>query len=221
MPAVYRWSYPTVYGTTFQATVSSWRQHCQLAERIHLRTLDAERTAHELVTQHQLSQYDAEQCVRQVRAWWAARGAEQASDKRDAIRARLNYMWELSMQRPVKDLKGQAIIVDGEPILDPDLPTARNILKDLRTLDALDMPLRVQIDANLSVTTTTVRERVMGLLARARAQALPQPAHAGGPLDAEPDEHRTNGHSNGHSRVAQILGVDVDGNSVIDVPEGE
>jgi len=39
---------PRVYGTTFQATVSSWRAHCQLAESIHLRTLDAERTTHEL-----------------------------------------------------------------------------------------------------------------------------------------------------------------------------
>lgn len=210
-----------VYGTQFQERNASFRKHVLLAESIHLRTLDEERTIFELVTKHQLDEWDAKECVKQVRTWWATRGKEQAADKRDGVRARLNYMWELAMQRPLKDMKGSALLTeDGEVMVDPDLATARNILKDLRTLDALDMPLRVQIDANLNLTTTTVRERVMGLLAKARAQALPQPSQTGGPLDAEPDEHRvaTNGHhANGHS--AQLLGVDVDGNSVIDVPE--
>jgi hypothetical protein len=133
-------------------------------------------------------------------------------------------MWELAMDRPLLGMDGQPVKrEDGEIMTQPDLSTARSILKDLRTLDALDMPMRVQIDANLNLTTTTVREKVMGLLAKARAQALPQPAHSGGPLDAEPDEHRvtTNGHStNGHNG-ASVLGVDVDGNSVIDIPDKE
>lgn len=208
-----------MYGVHFQSKLNSWRQYCAVAEKILLRTLDDEATCEELMEKYHQEKHDAIALVKAVRGRWAAAGRESAPDKRDAIRARLNQLWEVAMTRKRRDMFGKVLIdpETQEEELDPDIHTARAVLKDMRQLDALDMPMRVQIDANLTVNTTTTRERVMGLLAKARAAAL----SAGNP--EEPDEHDQLA-VDGTGHVPQpvklrVLGVDENGNSVIDIPE--
>ncbi len=66
----------------------------------------------------------------------------------------------------------------GEQVLDVDVVSARGLLRDMRELDAVDAPKRMEVEHTIQMkTTTTIRERVVELLGKAQGR-LPVPIDA-------------------------------------------
>jgi len=157
--------------------LEKWTEYLAHAEHAYATYLDRDLAILHLQNHHGLDQSDAAYLVDEIRRRWAHLGKLDTESRRDQARGRLEHLYRIALAgKPLRDSEHKQVVdaVTGKAIVEIDVDALRRLVHDLRELDALDRPMTVALDANINLTTTSTRERIMQLLDKVRGR-LPEP----------------------------------------------